>query len=296
MYNETNIGRSLQSFINKQESDNCNSLPISDYSPEKAVQSLIDEFTSNCIFINKEKHNFFELAIVLEGYIIFQIEDNYYKLTENQICIIDKQTNHSIGWSKTRPETSSLLWLYIVGATVRLHTTKYNTKERIQYSGMDITGVDEFLVGEAIQELKDKNNGYEKAVQSYLNTFLTFLYRKSCYTKIKSGNIWDNLVVEEARQYILNHLDSRLSLREISNEVAVSPNYLSLLFRQVTGRNIMNYIHEAKIREAKELLKSDHTLSEVAEKLGFYDQFHLSKLFKEYTGMSPSLYRHSMIK
>ena len=91
---------------------------------------------------------------------------------------------------------------------------------------------------------------------------------------------------------LFRSIHESLSLHDLSDYVSLSPNYLSKLFKQVTGETITAYTQNMKIAQSIEYL-SDPTisLSEIAAQLGFYDQFHFSKVFKAYTGLAPSRYR-----
>jgi len=53
----------------------------------------------------------------------------------------------------------------------------------------------------------------------------------------------------------------------------------------------MKYGKKLKIERAKALLKHSDSITEIGEKLGFYDQAHFSRTFKSFTGQSPKEYR-----
>ncbi|EHU8832483.1 helix-turn-helix domain-containing protein, partial [Enterococcus faecalis] len=55
---------------------------------------------------------------------------------------------------------------------------------------------------------------------------------------------------------------------------------------------IYSYILKRKIKEAKQMLKLNTSISEISLLLGFTDAAHLSKVFKKHTGISPKQYKH----
>ncbi|MCL2527547.1 MAG: AraC family transcriptional regulator [Defluviitaleaceae bacterium] len=280
----------LASISEKMEYTSESLLPISIYSnPAPATEAKIYA-SPKYAYIEKETHDFYEVAIVLKGKVVFMMEGEYYPVSENQIMIIDKEINHANGWLKTEDENALILWINVVEFKLRIHTTAY-ANERKYDSGMDIVGLDKSLIEAIIKELKTKKEGYEKAVFLYIKTFLTLIYRRIESNTINTGSIWSQLLVNEIEQYISEHLYSKITLQKISKNLAVSPNYLSLIFKQVRGRNLLDYIHEMKINKAKPLLNTSQTLSEIAQHFGFYDQFHFSKVFKKYMKISPSQYR-----
>lgn len=89
-----------------------------------------------------------------------------------------------------------------------------------------------------------------------------------------------------------NYMDQTLSLVSVSNEIAVSPNYLSALIKKSTGSTFIDLLSKKRIMEAKELLLySNLKIREIAEKCGYSDQHYFSYCFKKYTGMSPNACR-----
>lgn len=100
--------------------------------------------------------------------------------------------------------------------------------------------------------------------------------------------------IRQAKAYILKHLDEELNVADLSRRLDLSPNYLSLLFRQQTGQRLSEYIQQCRMEEAKRLLR-ETTLKvyETAAKVGYKDTSYFCKVFKEYAGMTVSDYRGS---
>lgn len=85
------------------------------------------------------------------------------------------------------------------------------------------------------------------------------------------------------------------TVRFVASELGVSPNYLSDLLRNITGKNAQQYIQDHLIEKAKELLStSGMTVSEIAYQLGFGYSQSFSKLFKKITSQTPLQYRQSL--
>ena len=63
------------------------------------------------------------------------------------------------------------------------------------------------------------------------------------------------------------------------------------VFKDYTGMTPKEYINNIRISRAKELLvNTDMTMSEIAERTGFYDQNYFSRMFKKHTGSCPKNY------
>ena len=99
----------------------------------------------------------------------------------------------------------------------------------------------------------------------------------------------------ELQNFIKEHLMEPFTLKDLSNHVSLTPSYVCKLFKQVTGDTITYYTHKLKTDKAIEFLsETNMSLSEIAETLGFYDQFHFSKVFKAHVGVPPSKYRSGL--
>lgn len=100
-------------------------------------------------------------------------------------------------------------------------------------------------------------------------------------------------VVETAREFIeQNYMDEELSLNMLASHVNVSPNHLSMVFSQKTGKTFIKYLTDLRMNKAKELLKcTSKRSSEIAMEIGYRDSHYFSYLFKKTQGMTPTKYR-----
>ena len=84
------------------------------------------------------------------------------------------------------------------------------------------------------------------------------------------------------------------TVQYLSEQLKVSPSYLSDMLRELTGQNAQQHIHNLLIEEAKELLSTTSlSTSEIAYQLGFEYPQSFSRLFKQKTSFSPSDFRNS---
>jgi len=82
-------------------------------------------------------------------------------------------------------------------------------------------------------------------------------------------------------------------LNELADMLHISTKTLTDMFKKHTNMSIHEYQIKKKIDMIKTKIKlqPNTRLKEIAEEYGFYDEFHLSKVFKKYTGISPKDYR-----
>ena len=100
-------------------------------------------------------------------------------------------------------------------------------------------------------------------------------------------------LIDSALRYINSHYaDDELSLNALAAHVNVSPNHLSMIFSQQTGRSFIKYLTDLRLSKAKELLRcTSKRSSEIAADTGYKDPHYFSYIFKKTTGMTPTQYR-----
>lgn len=101
------------------------------------------------------------------------------------------------------------------------------------------------------------------------------------------------LIVEEAKKYIIAHIGNpELSLNDVANNVGLSPNYFSSIFKKATGETFVRQITNMKIEYAKELLTTTKmTTAEIAESVGYNDTNYFISVFRRNCGMTTKEYR-----
>lgn len=100
--------------------------------------------------------------------------------------------------------------------------------------------------------------------------------------------------VQEFMRLIHMYYSKERSVGFYANKLFISPKYLSLIIKEMTGRSAAEWIDERVILEAKNLLRySGKNIQQVAYELNFTNQSSFGKYFKHLTGMSPSEFQRS---
>lgn len=88
------------------------------------------------------------------------------------------------------------------------------------------------------------------------------------------------------------YMEPDLSVEMICDCLGKSRSYLSRMFKENTGMNLLDYLHTTRLTEAKKLLnETDLGISEIASKVGYYSGWTLARVFKRYEGITPTAYR-----
>lgn len=102
-----------------------------------------------------------------------------------------------------------------------------------------------------------------------------------------------NTLASQVIEYInKNYMDPNTSLNAAAEEFDVSDSHLSRVFKASTGKRFMEYLIYKRIEKAKELLtSSQHKVNDISSLVGYDNQISFMRIFKKYTGVTPSEYR-----
>jgi AraC-like DNA-binding protein len=98
--------------------------------------------------------------------------------------------------------------------------------------------------------------------------------------------------VQDVLTFIEESVGRRIEISRLAEKAGLERSYFSRLFSRCMGISPSEYVQRRKIEEARQLLLStSKTVREIGLNLGFSDEFHFSKVFKKWTGLSPGIYR-----
>ncbi len=122
--------------------------------------------------------------------------------------------------------------------------------------------------------------------------FLSFLLDLAGNSGSVDSNPAGNEYIEEALRYMQEQIRRKITLENICEKVGLNESYFIRLFRRQLGNAPMKYFMELKLNAACNLLENtDMNISQIAEYLGFSEEFYFSRTFKKYKGHAPSNYR-----
>ena len=92
---------------------------------------------------------------------------------------------------------------------------------------------------------------------------------------------------------IQENYSMKITVQELSDEVYVTPQYLSRLFKRFLGCTVYEYLTNYRISKAKELLRTrpKMQIQLISQQVGFEEPSHFIAMFKKYTGMTPYHFR-----
>lgn len=98
--------------------------------------------------------------------------------------------------------------------------------------------------------------------------------------------------IRKCMDHIYDHLEEKLTIRDMAAYLRIDPTYLSKLFAKEVGMPFRQFLIHARVNAAKNMLVySDFTYLEISLSLGFSSQSAFTSTFRKLTGMTPGAYR-----
>jgi two-component system, response regulator YesN len=248
--------------LNLDSIGNGNPIPVKDadlyqYAALNIVNELLDKEWNNIAFYSNDQ----EISIIIQW-----DEKKYEELSINKINQLD-----------------------MIGRSLQFNIHKYLKLSCIVGISQILKGI-EFLglLNEQSHKAISRNQAHPDHFVFYYGDFnMQVDSLEPTDEELSSQN---NIIVEKAKVYIDNNYAQKgLTLHDVAHKNHVSPNYLSYLFKKITGHNLWEYVIRLRMEESKRLiLKTDLRRYEIAERVGYESPEHFSKIFKKYYGISPS--------
>jgi AraC family transcriptional regulator, transcriptional activator for feuABC-ybbA operon len=231
-----------------------------------------------------------ELIFVTGGKGSIIIEKKRYQLREGMLFYICPDVLHSIEIDTEGP--GYFLTVHFSYAHVSFNDSKWVIKD-----GEDTLPLhpaqelkDYYQIDDIFKKLVDnwkaKLPGYEFITKTLLQQLVIAIYQN---IRKQNQNYATSLKVEKIIQYMHKNINNRVTLTELAEIVQLSPAYLSRAFKETTGYSVIEFFNKIKIDKAKELIiEGNKKVKEVAQTLGFTDEFYFSRIFKRIEGISPS--------
>ena len=109
-----------------------------------------------------------------------------------------------------------------------------------------------------------------------------------------SRNRAEPVAIWKARKFIQENSNEELSLKKVARAVNMNANYLSENFKQVTGINFVEYVARTRFATACDLLRNGNLrISEIAFAAGFQSLSQFNRVFRRFSGKSPTQYRRA---
>lgn len=156
-------------------------------------------------------------------------------------------------------------------------------------SPLDLRGSQaNWLAGQVYREFRSPDTAARLGIEGFALAMLGEIARAGSRSERGAKPPW----LVRAVELLHARLTDELSLGEIAVAVGVHPSHLSRTFHQHFGVTMSEYVRRQRVELARRLLTgTDRSLSDIALAVGFSDQAHFSRVFKQATGRTPGAYR-----
>lgn len=145
-------------------------------------------------------------------------------------------------------------------------------------------------------ELYYENDGAEETCHYLTQALIAILLKMYKQITPEQKKIEQNLG-ERIKKYIDENYNNEITLASISEALNISPDYMSHLFKGITGYSPIQYIMRRRIGEAQTLLiTTKHSITMVANIVGYDNSSYFNKIFTKNVSMTPKRYRECYTK
>jgi AraC-like DNA-binding protein len=249
-------------------------------------------------------HELLEIAYVRAGGLVISLEGRSYEAKQGDIVFINPGAVH--GFSRSSPET--LIVLVQIGLELfdqSLIDLRDRVFQKLVFERKTIvtTGDDgeihrylEGIILEMRREFFEKEAGFRLAVKARLYDLALLLLRHVPARQVAEGEIDKRKLRNELLERIFNFVHDNYTKHVTLDDAAAAANlskfYFSRFFKEQTGQTFHVYLSRVRISRAEELLAgSDLPVTEIAYRCGFSSLKTFNRLFRTFTGTSPSRYR-----
>ena len=127
----------------------------------------------------------------------------------------------------------------------------------------------------------------------HLYLFIDSLIRSSSSTQIGSGNSLRDFYIKEAFSFIEQNFQNDISIEDIAACCGLNRSYFGKIFHQNMGKTPQEFLMSYRMTKATELLKlTELSIADVGNAVGYPNQLHFSRAFKNIYGLSPRQWRN----
>ncbi len=257
---------------------------------------------------NLHDHDCFELAYVVKGSAIQNLNGTTAEVSQGAYFIIDHGSSHNYKNCKQLKLINCLFMPEVVDASLgncisfdelmRISMIRYY-KNYPDWTPVNNIFYDEdkkvlHLLEEMMDEYNRKEVGYQEIFRGKLIEILLLTMRKGIQNK-KGFSIraYDkSQLILDAVAYLEKHYKNKAPLSRFCEEKHYSIQYVSKQFKKETGITFLEYLQKVRIKRSCDLLiGSELSVTEVAYEVGYDDLKYFQEIFRKIVGMSPREYR-----
>ena len=271
--------------------------------------SVADKMYSKVPFLHADRIvDFHVLIYVIKGCISVVEDNNEYIIKERNLFFL-KAGVHHYGVHKTAPHTC---WIYIHFyldepdenlPEFKPYTSHIQEQEFLKNSYKYKIKLPKFLKlnsGNTIEnelcrlvEIFHSSNPLRGA---YMTPILHEILINCCSEEIKKNDYNYDEKIYKIIQYLENHTHEQFNTYDLSSTLYLSYKYIAKIFKEATGKTLLEYHTAIRINEAARMLReTSYSIKYISLYMGYSEPFYFSNVFRKVLGISPKTYRIQFI-
>lgn len=246
---------------------------------------------------NNHFHNELELLYMKKGCIRFFIGDETADVKEGDVffvnsniphitkCMEDESEDILLQFSSHSNSNSPISYLFSYIKKDDVSFFHFKKGERATVELIE-------LITKVYKEENQKERAYDYYIAAYIQCIEALLHRHrllpDAIELLKHKKLERLLPLFE---YIDASYEGKITLSDLSRVMHLNESYLCRLFKEITGNGVSDYINYVRVYKSVQLLKTDKTLSEIADSCGFFSLAYFNKIFKKFKGYTPGEFR-----
>ncbi|MFE5320622.1 helix-turn-helix domain-containing protein [Paenibacillus sp. NPDC056579] len=229
------------------------------------------------------------LVLVVRGKVLYTLNGERRMVEEGDLLLIPKGTSRMAENGNEEPHQKyTVLFHFVYPNLLGEKDIPYLMNGRIIH--LKIRGFEHIKqrIMQLYREGLEKKPFYELISLSILQELLAIIGREADVLNISPIKV---KLAKTIQQYILENYRSSIQIEQLADMIQRSPNYTISLFKEVNGQSPIQYMHQLRMLEARNLLvNSSMSISDISHYLGYYDTSYFFKMFKKFTSMSPTAF------
>ena len=274
-----------------------------------------NDFNPTIFFASKQKmftkdvyhdHDFTEFTYILTGKGKYIVEGNVYEVGAGDVIICNPGVKHQnivvnpkeptveffAGFTDFHFKNMPANSIVLKDGGYVLHTSS-DTKREISKHCYDM-----------IAENSTNYVGKYFMLKAHLMQILLLMFREIAeisgpeQQRCNFESYNKKYAVKKIINYLNENYENKISLDQIAHNMYLSPVYISKIFKEETGESPINYLIKIRLDKAKDILLNSESgsIKSIANRVGYEDVYHFSKLFKKYYGISPLYYKKTALE
>ena len=242
----------------------------------------------------KHWHTSIEIFAVLEGELLFYINNEKYPLHAGELLIVNANEIHSVNALKENKTA-------VIQIPLRQFENYFTAQQFIRFEGgihreTDSENPSDRRLISLVQRLynvyTERRNGYDFRTISLYYELLYLMVTQYRVTEVEEKELRHNRHLSSLSRittYMREHYREDLKLTDLAETFGYSDAYLSRMFREYAKVNFKTYLQDIRMAYAcRDLLNTDHTIGQIAMDNGFCSSRGFAKDFKKRYGILPS--------